>query len=67
VDPSLSLSVASQFGIFFSGVPPVVSKTDTGTRMGGNSEKKVVYEVCGDVFLGISFICNVALVEFVEL
>lgn len=63
----MPLSVASQFGIFFSGVPPVVPKTDPGTRMRRDGEKKVVYEVCGNIFLGISFICNVALVEFVEL
>jgi hypothetical protein len=32
-----------------------------------DSEKEVVYEVCGDVFLGISFTCNLTLVDFVEL
>lgn len=67
VDPSLSLSVTSQFRIFFTRVPPVVSETNpsTGTRRDG--EKKMVYKVCGDVFLGISPIRGVAFVEFVEL
>lgn len=67
VDPPLSPPVPSQLRVFFSRVPPVVSKTNPGTRMRRDSEKKVVYEVCGDIFLDISFICNVALVEFVEL
>jgi len=35
--------------------------------MRGDSEKKVVYEVCGDVFLGISLLRNVTFVKFVEL
>jgi len=35
--------------------------------MRGDGEKKVVYEVCRDVFLGISLIRNVTFVELVEL
>lgn len=67
VDLSLSLSATSYFRIFFPRVPPVVSETNTGTGMRRDGEKKVVYKVCGDVFLGISPIPDVTLVEFVEL
>jgi len=65
VDPSLSLPIASQFGAFFSRVPPVISETNSGSGVRGDCEKKMVYKVGGDVFLSVSLIRNVTLVEFV--
>jgi len=35
--------------------------------MCGDSEKEMVYEVCGDIVLVISLICEITLVYFVEL